>query len=354
MIPECIKFVLNKLEQNGFEAYLVGGFVRDSFFSLDTQDIDIATNAKPCDVLNIFQIVKQSLYGSISFSVNEYKITITTYRKELEYNNYRLSKICYTSNLIQDAKRRDFTINALYMNQKGQVIDPIEAYKDIQKKHLKTIGNPYVRLKEDPLRILRAIRFSTIYHLKMDKELKKAIEKTKKFLKEVSIHKIKKELDFILLNGGFPLLKKMRLLDVLYIKTHKIVYVPDLVCLWAQIKTTIEYPCEKKFKKRKKIIQEQIKCGTINMLSLYQYGFYDMWMVSKIIHFPLKKLLELERTIPIHSRSDIAISVERIKKISNKTGKDLGIFLEELEKNILLFRIKNEEKSIEEFIKEVV
>lgn len=353
LIPNEVKEILNLMEQNGFEAYLVGGFVRDFLMFRNTNDFDIATNALPKNIQDIFgSMINSCQYGSCNLKVGAFNIDITTYRKELSYTNRYPTKMEYTSNLILDAKRRDFTMNAIYMNKNGEIIDPLNSQKDICKKNLKMIGNPMIRLKEDPLRILRAVRFASQYHLKIEKNLKKAIQKEKKNLKQLSKNRIKSELDKILLANGFPLLKKLDLLQELGIQTEKIVYVEDLAGLWAQIETDIDYPKEKNIKIREKNIKEQIKCGTMNMLWLYENGFYDAKVVSKIIHFSLKKLEKMDKSLQIHSRNEIAICNEDIMKVSKKTGKELGNLIDLIETNIVLGKIENTKESILKFIEE--
>ncbi len=353
MIPSVIKNLLVKIEQSGFEAYLVGGFVRDALLYRKTNDIDIATNALPKDLTILFgPSLKTEMYGSYHLKVEQYTVDITTYRKEISYVNGKLNEMVYSSNLVLDAKRRDFTMNALYMNKNEEIIDLYEGRKDLKEKKIKTIGNPVVRLEEDPIRILRAVRFASMYHLELDKSLKKAILKTKKSLENVSTVKIRKELDGILLADGFSLLKKLGLLKVLGITNQKVVFVEDLSGLWAQIKTNREYVVEKELKIRQKSIAEQLKCGTIKVLDLYHFGFYQCLTVAKILKFPMKKLEKMYQNMPIYSRKDIVLSVTEIQAFSGVKGGMLGKLLADLEEQIVLKKVLNTEKSIYKYVKE--
>ena len=353
LIPKEIKKIIHKIEDNGFEAYLVGGFVRDALLLKTTNDIDLATNAKPKDLIQIFgPSKKENEYGSYHLKVDNYTIDITTYRKEISYENGKLNKVEYTTNLLEDASRRDFTVNALYMNKEENIIDLYNGRIDLMNKKLKMIGNPYLRLKEDPTRILRAVRFATQYKLRMDKELYHAILKEKKNLQNISESKIRQELDKILLANGFDVLKKLGLLKELEIESQKIVYVEDLSGLWAQIKTSKNYVVEKELKIRQKMIADQIKCGTIKVLHLYKYGYYQCLVVARIIHFPLKKLEKMVKELPITSRRDIALTTEEMAALSGKQGKELGILLEDIEEKIVTRKIKNDEESIKKYIKE--
>lgn len=350
-MPEEIRDILLKLEECGFEAYLVGGFVRDYLLNRDTNDFDIATNALPRDIIEIFGPSKRKIeYGSYNLKLGNYNIDITTYRRELEYDGRYPVKIEYTCNLILDAERRDFTINALYMNKSGEIIDPLLVRHDIDNKRIRLIGNERKRLKEDPLRILRAVRFSCVYNFKLDKELKKAIKKEKKSLLLLSKERIKKELDVILMANGFSLLKKLDLLKILGIKTQKIVYVDDLAGLFAQIDCDIEYPKEKNLKKREKNIRNQIKCDTMNMLWLYKNGYYESKLICKIKRYSLKRLERMYSNLPIHSRNEININGEEIEELFHIYGKELGNLLDEIEEKIVLKQLENEKDKIKDYI----
>lgn len=353
MIPKVIYDILNKLEKNGFEAYIVGGYVRDLLLYKKTNDVDIATNALPKDLVNIFGVSKRNIeYGSYHMRADEYDIDITTYRKEGEYKEGYPIEISYSNNLLEDAIRRDFTMNSLYMNKKGHIIDLYNGQRDIRKKIIKVIGNPKVRLEEDPIRILRAIRFASVYHMKLDYTLFRTIQNKKELLKSVSLPIIKKELDAILLANGFPLLKKMGLLNILGINNKKIVYVEDISGLWAQINTDKEYIVPKELKYRQKRINNILKCGTIKMFDLYQYGYYECRVAASILHFPFKKLAYMNSSLPITGRKDIAVSSEWIKKISGKEGKDLGELITDIEYKIVMGELLNNENDIKKYINE--
>lgn len=352
MIPESIKNILKNLENNGFEAYIVGGFVRDYFLHKKTNDFDITTNALPKDLVGIFGIPKRKIeYGSYHLKVESLNVDITTYRKEGEYQNNRPTEVIYSNNLMEDAKRRDFTMNAIYMNGRENIIDLYNGINDIKAKTIKMIGNPSVRLKEDSIRILRAVRFSVIYNFKLEKKLKNAIQKEKKNLAKIPLDKVKKELDAILLANGFPVLKKLGLLKELGITSTKIVYVEDLSGLWAQLDTTKEYVQEKTLKNNQKSINKIINCGTIKMLDLYRYGFYLCRVAATIIHFPIKKLEKMESNLPIKSPRDIDITSEEIKKISGLEKEELGILIKTIEEAIISLKLKNEKEEIIRFIK---
>ena len=161
MYNSAIK-VLKMLEEHGFKAYIVGGFVRDLIINRKSSDIDICTNAKPKEIKEIFKnvILKKEQYGSVTLVINQVTFEITTFRKDLKYENNRLPvKIKYINSLQEDLKRRDFTMNTICMDSNGNIIDMLNAKADLENKIIKTVGPARVKLSEDSLRILRAIRF---------------------------------------------------------------------------------------------------------------------------------------------------------------------------------------------------
>ena len=150
--------LLQMFYSSGYEAYVVGGFVRDIILGRNSFDVDIATNATPKEVQMIFKDVKLPFegYGSVHLVYKKVNFEITTYRMDLEYQDKRKpSKIVYTDKLIIDLRRRDFTMNTLCMDKNKNIIDLLNARCDIENKVIKTVGNANRRLKEDSLRILR-------------------------------------------------------------------------------------------------------------------------------------------------------------------------------------------------------
>ena len=189
--------VLKIFEDNGYIAYIVGGFVRDYILDRKTLDIDICTNATPKEIIEIFDCVKISdfSYGSVNIVYKKVKFDVTTFRKDIKYeDNRKPIKIKYISNLQTDLLRRDFTINTLCMNSKGEIIDLLNGRVDIENKVIKTVSNPRVKIKEDSLRILRAIRFATILDFDIESKTKKYIIKYGYLLEKLSGSRKKEEL----------------------------------------------------------------------------------------------------------------------------------------------------------------
>ena len=170
--------ILKILNKNKFEAYIIGGYPRDLYLGNKSTDIDICTNAKYKDLKKIFKEIKDNKYGSYKLKYKNQEYEITTYRKESKYLNNRFPKTKYTKKLTKDLKRRDFIINTLCIDRYGSYIDLKNAKKDLDEKIIRLIG-PKTKIKEDALRILRAIRFATLLNFRIDKKLDQAIEKYK-------------------------------------------------------------------------------------------------------------------------------------------------------------------------------
>ena len=187
--------ILKKLDALGYEAYIIGGYPRDTILNYYTDDIDICTNALPHVIKELFNVVKDnSKFGSLVINYNGYLFEITTYRIELEYNN-RYPKIEFADSLDKDLKRRDFTINTICIDKNGQYIDLLNGKDDLNNKIIRMVGNVDKKIKEDPIRILRAIRLKEKLNFELEKSLEHSIIEYGYLLETLSINNIKSELN---------------------------------------------------------------------------------------------------------------------------------------------------------------
>ncbi|MBE7054166.1 MAG: CCA tRNA nucleotidyltransferase [Ruminococcaceae bacterium] len=210
-ISKEIDKILKTLNNNGFEAYIVGGFVRDMCLGKCANDYDIATNALPDDIHFLFDkcIDTGIKHGTVTVVMNSIHAEITTYRSDGEYINHRKpEKVEFTSSLKEDLKRRDFTINALAYN--NEIIDLFGGIDDIKNKIIRTVGSADKRFNEDALRMLRAIRFSCSIGFSIDANVKNAIKENAHLIEFVSKERIKTEFDKIVLSDYTENLKEIK------------------------------------------------------------------------------------------------------------------------------------------------
>lgn len=197
-IPKDVEFILKKLNSYNEEAFLVGGSVRDLLLNKNPFDYDITTSAKPDKIIKIFKDFKvvtlAKKFGTISLILNNRTYEITTYRIDGEYLcNRKPKEVIYTDNLKLDLSRRDFTINALAYHPETGIIDYFNGLEDLSNKIIRTVNNPNIRFKEDGLRILRCLRFSSTLNFNIEKNTSKAIFENKEILNKISTERINQE-----------------------------------------------------------------------------------------------------------------------------------------------------------------
>jgi poly(A) polymerase len=198
-LPPYVKQALDRLDDAGHVAYVVGGSVRDFLLGKETKDHDLATSAHPDELCQLFPnaitvgkafgVIKVPVSGSVAH------LEIATFREDVEYNDHRHPKKVRFTDAVEDAKRRDFTINALYYDPKtARILDPTNGMKDLEQGVVRAIGDPDERFREDALRLLRAVRFTTRFSFKLDSKTTDAVKERAKLLPKVSSERIRDEL----------------------------------------------------------------------------------------------------------------------------------------------------------------
>ncbi|WEV71586.1 CCA tRNA nucleotidyltransferase [Lactobacillus sp. ESL0785] len=188
--------VLIKLEAAGYEAYFVGGSVRDLLLNRHIHDIDIATSAYPEEVKELFtrSIDTGIKHGTVTVLYENESYEITTFRTESGYQDYRRpDHVTFVQNLSEDLKRRDFTINALAMNTQGEIIDLFDGLADLKKHVIKAVGDPEKRFNEDALRMMRAVRFMSQLQFKLETQTEQAVKAHHELLQKISVERIRDE-----------------------------------------------------------------------------------------------------------------------------------------------------------------
>lgn len=206
-LPVDVKFILKELNKNGFEAYVVGGCVRDSLLGKEPKDWDICTNALPEETQKIFSkynvILTGLQHGTITVMLNHVGYEITTYRIDGDYSDGRHpDSVKFTKNLALDLSRRDFTINAMAYSEEEGIVDLFHGIEDLKKGVIRCVGKPEERFSEDALRIMRAMRFASVLGFKIEEKSDKAMNLLYKNLDKVSKERINVELSKLLLGKG--------------------------------------------------------------------------------------------------------------------------------------------------------
>ncbi len=209
-IPQNIKKIITNLEENGFEAYVVGGAIRNALLGLTPQDYDITTSCPPERVIEIFEKTLPTgiKHGTVTVIMDSISSEVTTYRIDGKYTDYRSpDSVSFTSSLEDDLSRRDFTVNAIAFNENNGLTDLFSGQKDIKSKTIRTVGNPEIRFFEDALRILRAVRFASTLGFTIEKNTYNAALKLAENLKNISGERIYTELTKAIMGNNTEILE---------------------------------------------------------------------------------------------------------------------------------------------------
>ena len=354
---------INIIESANHSAYIVGGFVRDFLMGKTSMDIDITTSATPKEMKKIFSSITlpklmnaEDSYGSIRVNYKNVIFEVTTFREESEYlDNRHPSRVNYVSDLLTDLKRRDFTVNAICMDKNGVIIDPLNGQEDLAKKIIRTIGDSKKSFYDDALRILRAVRFSSVLNFELDNNILEAIKLHKDLLKKISYERKKIELDKIFASPkakeGIELIKKLDLVQDLELDhIDRVKDYTDLVGIWAMLNSP-SYHFNKHEREMIKKVNIVYNYDNTNPLILYKYGLYVNILAGINKGISKKSITIAYNNLPIKSKSEIAITATDICKYLNK---EPSSFLNEifkcLEIEILTGNLQNTKKDILDYL----
>lgn len=367
--------VLEKFNEAGYEAYFVGGCVRDYLLNDEFSDIDITTNALPDEVKQIF---KKSIdtgikHGTVTILVNGESYEVTTFRTEDDYIDHRTpEKVEFVSDLKEDLDRRDFTINAMALDSKGKLYDYHCGEKDLRNKIIKTVNNPNERFFEDALRMLRAFRFSSKLGFEIEENTLKAIKNNAELIKFVSIERIvnefrklltgkgnKRSLELLLdskLNNYIPFLDEIsKIIDFSNYTFCQSLYILSNIndISFEKLK---ELKLSNKEIKKVKIYEKINKDFISNVpleIILYNNDIKDVAFIASYSKYCNKENIEKIR-LPIKSFNDIAItSTEIISIIDKPAGPWIKEIIKKLEEDIILYKIDNTRKDILDFLMKI-
>lgn len=205
--------ILKEIHELGYEAYIVGGYPRDLYIGFYNNDIDLCSNIDEHTLFSNFNIISKTQFGSFTIEKNGYEFELTHFRKD-KYIDNRYPIVTFVNTLKEDLERRDFIINTLCIDYNGNYIDLLDARKDIDNKIIHVVGNIENKMTEDPLRIIRTLRFAADLNFEIEKNLMEFIKKNKFLLKNLSKTRLEKEIKKIKNKTNFyNLIKQLDLID---------------------------------------------------------------------------------------------------------------------------------------------
>lgn len=379
--------VLRTLEDAGFEAYFVGGSVRDVLLHRHVHDVDITTSAYPEEVKELFDksIDTGIKHGTVTVLYGGESYEITTFRTESGYQDFRRpDHVTFVQNLDEDLKRRDFTINALAMDMHGDIVDLFNGIEDLKNHIIRAVGNPEKRFHEDALRMMRAVRFMSQLEFKLEEKTEQAIKDNHELLKKISVERIREE--FVKMGLG-PFSRQA---FQIFLDTQLSEDVPDFAgkkdllqvypqlkfsptmetSLWAVIIILLKVPNENigKFMrdwKNSNAMTEKVE-QIIKMFDLIadhvptDYELFEAGKdiiintidVADILGQPVSSEALVDRylALPIKTPSELAVDGRFLIKRGMRPGAQLGRTLNQIRKKVVACEIENSEEAIEQYL----
>ena len=379
--------VLQTLEDAGFEAYFVGGSVRDVLLHRHVHDVDITTSAYPEEVKELFDksIDTGIKHGTVTVLYGGESYEITTFRTESGYQDFRRpDHVTFVQNLDEDLKRRDFTINALAMDMHGDIVDLFNGIEDLKNHIIRAVGNPEKRFHEDALRMMRAVRFMSQLEFKLEEKTEQAIKDNHESLKKISVERIREE--FVKMGlGSFS-----REAFQIFLDTQLSEDVPDFAgkkdllqvypqlkfsptmetSLWAVIIILLKVPNEKigKFMrdwKNSNAMTEKVEqiIKMFDLIADHVPTDYDLFEagediiintidVAHILGQPISSEALVDRylALPIKKPSELAVDGRFLIKRGMRPGAQLGHTLNKIRELVVAGEIENSEEAIEQYL----
>lgn len=371
------KKIIDTLMEHGYEAYFVGGFVRDFLLKIKSHDVDIATNARPEKVMELFQAIPTGLkYGTVTVLAKDAHYEVTTFRHDGEYlNNRHPDSVVFTNQLDEDLARRDFTINALAMDKYGRIIDYFDGKTDLENKIIRAILDPDTRFIEDALRILRAIYFVSKLGFDIEPETKASMQRKRFLIKNLSCERIQNEMKKVLKGAHVhkaliamietKVSESLAGLDkgIKFLVKHQLtVTLDEFYALCFTLNG--EVPKQWKFSNAdRKKFQEVVNLalstenGDYNPLLLYSYGKTCALLACKVnylrgMHEDLTHdIQEAYDTLPIKKTCDLVFKGEDIMKLTQREAASwLSDMVDKIKYAVLMGHIENSYETIKNFV----
>ena len=371
-LVEIGTLVLQTLTRAGYEAYFVGGMVRDRLLNQEIYDIDITTSATPQDVMQLFNktIPTGLAHGTVTVVVQAVSVEVTTFRIESTYQDFRRpDDVSFTTSLHDDLKRRDFTVNAIAMDEYQQLIDPFNGQQDLMLKQLKAVGQAKTRFLEDPLRMLRGIRFVSKLGFEMESKTLEDLHTSASYISYISKERVKKELDGIFKGKNkhvaLSLLIETQLLTYLGLgsfnqfKMYPLGILTDTIQLFMLVGSVVEdfegYISSWPFSKKERSLIKAYRQYTVAPLPLPLIRYYEkdefMTHLSVLSLFLENKQLVWPELI-MTTRQELDVTANELLRVTHKkAGPWLSDLLKLIEQQVLLGELVNEKEAIEQFVK---
>lgn len=375
--------VMERLEEHGYEAYFVGGSVRDIMMEHPIHDVDIASSAYPEEVQAIFpQTIDLGIeHGTVLVLFNEEHYEITTFRTESEYQDYRRpDHVTFVRSLSEDLKRRDFRMNALAMNRNGEVIDLFDGLEDIKNHRICAVGEATERFHEDALRMMRAVRFASQLDFTIEEKTYAAIQEHHRLLEKISVERI--QVEWLKLMAGVAPKKGLRpFIDTLCYESCPAL--KDQKEALEQLYTVVNGPLTEEEtwltlahfaqwseKETSKVLRawkcsnavRQKVCHTLPYLELrleraltswelYQLGAENLELLLSVYHLlrPEEETTEKERyeQLAIHQIADLAVDGKLLmQELGEKPGPWLGKVLHFLQQQVVNTNVENTKEAL--------
>lgn len=385
LAPEFVKAmpILQKIEDAGYEAYFVGGSVRDTLLHLPIHDVDIASSAYPAEIKAIFPhtIDTGIQHGTVTVMQDKEGYEITTFRTESGYQDFRRpDKVTFVRSLAEDLQRRDFTINALAMRHNGEIIDLFNGLQDLDNKLIRAVGDPNERFHEDALRMMRAVRFEAKLGFRIESNTQAALARHHQLLSKIAVERIHVEFVKMMMgkwrNNGLRSFLDAKLYencpgfaehgeDLAAILDVNTMQLPDEATVW----TLVAMACHLNVSQTRQLLRQwkssneliDVVAAAVNLLTVWQqatpWDYYQAGLLAVNAAINVAKLyqpdldaqhyLQQYQDLPMHKRSEMAVSGgDLIKQLGLKPGPQVGKLVNEVEKRVVNGQVANDTQAI--------
>lgn len=375
--------VVRQLEEAGYEAVFVGGAVRDQLLGKEASDFDIATSATPEEVKRVFThtIDVGIAHGTVMVMMDDEPIEVTTYRTESTYTDHRRpDEVNFVRSLKEDLQRRDFTMNAIALTLTGEMIDPFGGVKDLRDRKIRAVGIAADRFHEDALRMIRAIRFSSVLGFDIEECTLQAIGENAASIKHISVERIKVEMDKLW--KGVEPDKALRMMVETRLAEHMPLFPNDVYLLsastpfsageqgWSALMIAGQFTASDlarayKLSNREKVFLSEVQSafdrrqsGRFTIDDYYQFTLDVLTATEKFwqaVHpaepgISVEEMKQMQEDLPIRSKDDLKVDGKDLMAwTSQRGGRWVGEWMGKIERTVLHGNCPNDAEKIKEW-----